>query len=642
MAKYTLLDDDPAPAPKAGKYVLLDDAPAPQNFDQTYGMNIGGALKDIGNLAAGAVRGAGSIGATLMYPVDKITDLVKGDRGPSISGLVTGQQPLSRNEERRQEMTNALETMGADPNSWMFKGGKLGTEVAGTLGVGGALANGARALGAAPQVVNAIRTSGMVTGNVPIGVKAKLADMALRMGASGLVGGASSGLIDPHDAGTGVVLGAALPPVVMAAGRAGAAVKSLAEPLYDGGRKAIVGRALRQAAGNNLDETVRFLQAAKSAVPGVEYTAAEAANNPGIAALQRTATAVDPAVMNEAAARQAANNAALVSALEGAAGTAGDRVALTDLRAGTAEDLYKQAYGKAIDLSRDASTGAFLNKAQQAARQAEITKLMRTPAMQEAAQRAQQMMLNDPNLYGKAGSAEGSVQGMDYMRRALGDMIQSAGPNEQRILIGLRDRLDTTLQSVSPKYLEAKNAFAEMSKPINEMDVMQEIANKSVNKLTGNLQPAAFARALTDQTAATATGLKSATLDKTLSPQNRALLDAIKKDLVAQNFAQTAGRGVGSDTVQKLAFSNMLDQSGIPNFVRNFGPSGVVGNLAQKAGQTVYRDANQKLAEMLGRSLLSPSETARLMIGATPSQKLQLLLSSPAIPAIVPAISASR
>lgn len=472
--------------------------------------------------------------------------------------------------------------------------------------------------------------AGNIVGNVAVN-----APLALVPGANTIRGGAligaASGLIQPsastEETLKNTVIGGAAGAAVPALVTAGKVAKSFVDPFYEGGRNKIIGRALRESAGNQVDDAVRNLQTVKSAVPGVQYTAAEAAKNPGIAAMQRTATAIDPVAMNESAARQAANNSARVSALEEMAGTAGDRAALSELRAGTAEDLYRQAYGQPINLARDAATGQFLTKAQQAARQGEITKLMRTPAMQQAAERAKQMMLNDPNLYGKANSATGSVQGMDYMRRALGDMIKEASPNEQRILIGLRDRLDTTLQSISPKYIEAKNVFAEMSKPINEMDIVQSIVDHAVNKATGNLTPAAYARALQDKTAQSVTGMRTATLEKSMTPQNMATLNAIKDDMTAQLVAQNAGRGVGSDTVQKLAFSNMLDQAGLPTFIRNFGPAGAVGNVMQRAAQVAYSDANKRMSEQLARALLNPNETADLMVGAMVNPKLQALVN---------------
>ena len=61
-----------------------------------------------GNLVAGAIRGAGSIGATILYPWDKAQDLYYGDREQNLSSLITGEKPLSRNEERRKAMDDAL------------------------------------------------------------------------------------------------------------------------------------------------------------------------------------------------------------------------------------------------------------------------------------------------------------------------------------------------------------------------------------------------------------------------------------------------------------------------------------------------------------------------------------------------------
>lgn len=187
----------------------------------------GGTLRQ--NLAAGLVRGAGSIGATLMYPIDKITDLVQGDRGPNVSGLVTGKQPLSRNEERRQDMTNALGMMGANTDSTAFAVGKIGGEIAGTAGAGGAIGNTlARVPGAAvamPGAINALRTGGMTTGQaVAPGAINALRDVGTRAVGGAVAGGASAGLVDPEQAAMGAAVGGALPVVLKGAGMAGNAL----------------------------------------------------------------------------------------------------------------------------------------------------------------------------------------------------------------------------------------------------------------------------------------------------------------------------------------------------------------------------------------------------------------------------------
>ena len=107
-----------------------DDAPAMQ---QPAAREPRGFLRSAGDALAGAVRGAGSIGATLLAPVDIASDALAG-KGFS----------LESNRQRRADMDAALSTLGADTDSLAFKGGKLAGEIAGTAGAGGALANTAR------------------------------------------------------------------------------------------------------------------------------------------------------------------------------------------------------------------------------------------------------------------------------------------------------------------------------------------------------------------------------------------------------------------------------------------------------------------------------------------------------------------
>lgn len=162
----------------------------------------------LGNLAAGAVRGAGSIGATLLAPVDMAKDAIAG------KGL-----SLESNRERRKGMDAALQTMGAEPDSWMYQGGKIGGEIAGTAGVGGVLAKGAQGAGAAPALVEALRTGGLSAD----GLKGA-AGLATRTLGGAATGATSAGLVDPEQAGMGAVVGGALPGAVMAAGKTGAAL----------------------------------------------------------------------------------------------------------------------------------------------------------------------------------------------------------------------------------------------------------------------------------------------------------------------------------------------------------------------------------------------------------------------------------
>lgn len=183
------------------------------------------AMKDA---AGGLVRGAGSIGATLLAPYDMAKDALSG------KGL-----SLESNRERRSDMDAGLRELGADPESFAYGAGKLGAEIAGTSGMGGLLAKGVAAIPgvakAAPGVVSALQSSGMATGLSPASLAGKAGDLALRTGAGASVGGASAGLVNPEEAGLGATIGGAIPGVTKGLGAAGTAIGNYASKLAKGG-----------------------------------------------------------------------------------------------------------------------------------------------------------------------------------------------------------------------------------------------------------------------------------------------------------------------------------------------------------------------------------------------------------------------
>lgn len=167
----------------------------------------------IANVGAGALRGAGSIGATILSPLDYA----------GVTGMT--------NEQRRAAMDEGLRSMGADPESLAYGGGKLAGEIAGTAGVGGVLAKSVGLVSQTPRaaaLANALRTGGFSTGAPAAkalsaeGVKNALT----RIGGGAVSGGAMAGAINPEEAGTGAVLGGAMPVAVQGAGKIGSAIAS--------------------------------------------------------------------------------------------------------------------------------------------------------------------------------------------------------------------------------------------------------------------------------------------------------------------------------------------------------------------------------------------------------------------------------
>lgn len=152
--------------------------------------------QQVGNLAAGAVRGAGSIGATIIRPFES----------------------ASENEARRKAMDEALASMGAQPESFAYGAGKIGAEIAGTAGAGGLAARGLAAVPgvatAAPGLLQAIQTSGMVGPS-----------LTTRIAGGAVAGGLGAGMVNPEDAGTGAAIGGAVPVVGKGLSVVGNAIK---------------------------------------------------------------------------------------------------------------------------------------------------------------------------------------------------------------------------------------------------------------------------------------------------------------------------------------------------------------------------------------------------------------------------------
>lgn len=207
---WEIIDDTPA---SGGKWEIVDEGPPPKTTMQNIGQTLG-------NIGAGAVRGAGSIGATILAPGDILKDAFAG-RGLS----------LESNRERRAAMDAALGNLGAETDSWAYKGGKLAGEVAGTAGAGSALALPVRAAAASRYgagieplltgAAQALQTGGFRVGELA-GTGAGMAARALGGAASG---GLAAGMVNPEDAGMGAMIGGALPLAAQGAGKIGSAIR---------------------------------------------------------------------------------------------------------------------------------------------------------------------------------------------------------------------------------------------------------------------------------------------------------------------------------------------------------------------------------------------------------------------------------
>lgn len=191
----------------------------PKSWQSRLASEIGGMVtpvaKSYRDFGSGAIRGAGSIGATILSPLDAL----------GITGMT--------NDERRTKMDEGLRSLfGADTDSLAYSGGKLGAEIAGTAGAGGMLAKGMSVIPQLAKFAPVVESGGFNLGNAA--TASKLTNAALRTGGGMVTGGATAGLINPEDAPMGVAFGGAMPGVVKVAGEGG---KMVAKGLDSASRK---------------------------------------------------------------------------------------------------------------------------------------------------------------------------------------------------------------------------------------------------------------------------------------------------------------------------------------------------------------------------------------------------------------------
>jgi hypothetical protein len=316
------------------------------------------------------------------------------------------------------------------------------------------------------------------------------------------------------------------------------------------------------------------------------------------------------------------NNAARVDTLRNLAGQDGGRDFAIANRRGTSGPMYQEAFQVdpgALDIP-----------------ERELRSLMRTPAIRDAAAAARMNAANSGQNVG-ATNASGSVEGLHQMKLALDDAITKASskatPAGDNTVAGLRDaqrRLVAFIESISPEYANARGVHAQMSRPINQMDVAGELLNRgssSTTDLSGypRLMPNALTGAMGDeaQLIRRATGRDlGGSLNALMDPDQLARLRGVVNEVDRGAAIGRAGAGPGSPTAQRLASSNLLQQMGL-------GENVTQNALMQTLMRPVQFGANiaePRIQQRLLEIIQNPALAEEAMRRATPAQRTQLQL----------------
>ena len=363
--------------------------------------------------------------------------------------------------------------------------------------------------------------------------------------------------------------------------------KALVEPFFESGQEKILGKFLRQMAGGEEAKAMRNLRNPQQLVAGSQPTVGEAAGVPSLAALERTLIATSPTAGNLMAQRQAQNAQAQAAALRNIAPTSRSSK-YVDFREQVADDLYADAL-KPLNL------GTLDDKTT-----AQITNLIKRPAIKDAMEAAK---VNAANKGIDIADPAGSMRGLHETKMALDRQIAAVKGRLERDQAGSSsaelDALKTAKtdllkfmesDKISPIYKTARQSYERLSKPIEQLESIAKLADKAISPETEKIYISQFSKALKD--------LKQ---QDVLSDRQLARLEAIEKDLARGKFAATEGKGVGSDTVQKLVYNNLMNEVGLPISASN------------RLGKFIYGDVNEQMKNKLAETMLDPQEALRLM-----------------------------
>lgn len=458
-------------------------------------------------------------------------------------------------------------------------------------------------------------------------------------GANTLTGAAAiggiQGLLQPTADGESrlgnAALGAGAGAGGVAAGRAVAGAyqgaKAMVEPFTQAGRDKIAGRVIQRFAAD--PAKVAAAQGGAS-VTGAVPTVAEVTGDAGMARLQDAVRSMDPQISNQITQRLADNNAARVSTLQGLAGNSTQRAAAEAARSAASSDLYQQATRAAYTVD-----GA-------------LEELLKRPAVQQAMARAKTLAanqgrtvafdVNPANAFSGVGvptksSSQINGQALQDLKMAMDEMLTDPASGftgkAGNTIKDLRGQLINWMESANPAFKAARTAYRDASRPLNAMDIGEEIARRATSNtsdLAGNprMQANALLGMLRDEGGLIerATGRKGLgnKLAEILSPDQLAKLRAVASEADRAAAVASGGAGPGSATAQRMASQNILRQmvgpTGLPE---SWAESALANTVLGKPLNLLYGGvAEPKIQQALAEAVLNPSRAAQLVQGAQP------------------------
>lgn len=504
-----------------------------------------------------------------------------------------------------------------------------------------------RVVGAASRGVAGGAGSASIARNVaPVltGTAQRVAQVLAENPGAQLVGGAGAGAggQGAAEAGGGAVSqllaslagGVVAPASMRVVPAAARGAKAVVEPFTKGGRENVVGSALNRASSEA--DSAAKAAAAQEIIAGSKPTTAQATRDIGLANLER-GLRNSPEHGPRIAKRLAEQNDARADALDSIAKDEAAIIAAKGAREQATKPLYdaaKNEFAQGDETLKDLLSRPSLDKAWERAERIAAERGDRIVRGRDVPGGVEYVggktvevrsghgskKVEQPGLLDAGGRpitrerqpeyAKYSGKALHYLKLALDDMIEGRDPDaaigrtERAAMIDTKRELLDWMDEKLPSYGQARPIFAEMSKPINQMEALQKLRSNVQNaEHTPSGKPiisqAKFFRQFTQD---------RADLRKTMSRQQIELLERIARDLDRGAFSDTGGKAVGSPTIQNLSTAHFLGRMLGSGSTQNAMLSTAVRPLGW-----IMKIPNAQAEELLYDAMLDPQLAARLM-----------------------------
>ena len=234
-----------------------------------------------------------------------------------------------------------------------------------------------------------------------------------------------------------------------------------------------------------------------------------------------------------------------------------------------------------------------------------------------------------------------AVKGGDLhsVKMGIDQAIGGATGHQKAALVQLKSEFVDWMGKQSPEYLAANAKYAADSRPINQMKVAKRLADVLSGEAykygaNASQNSASFYRALKNapSIAKSETGMKQP-LSKIFDEGQMTTIKQVASELAKDVDLQNLGKGVGSDTAQKLARNSIL--SSITPMIASSRISRLGQGLAL-AGRAIKEGSHLRVNSQLDTMLQSPEFAGKALGDLTKTQrnKLAELLANPAVRAL--------